>query len=94
MLREEDGVRFLEWESDVKALDFSFSVPVTGYYNLSVTYMTPESSFFSPKRHFKLDGEYPYKEAMNIEFRRQWVDDGRAFIFCSLPQRTSTNMNF
>lgn len=79
LLREEDGVQFLEWGEETQELTFSFTVPQTGFYNLAITYMTPESSFFSPKRHFKVDGEYPYQEAMNIEFRRQWADDGRPF---------------
>lgn len=79
LYRSGNGEGFIEWDNNTKELSFSFTVKSAGFYNLLITYITPESSFFSPKRRFKIDGEYPFKEAMNIEFRRQWVDDGVPF---------------
>lgn len=78
-LKTENGESYIYWDEKTEKLDFTFSVKESGFYNLLITYMTTDSSAFSPKRRIKLDGEYPFKEAMNIEFRRQWIDDGLPF---------------
>ncbi len=51
-------------------------VPQSGYYNLYVEYLLPESRGVAAERALYVNGEVPFEDARNIAFSRIWTDGG------------------
>ena len=51
-------------------------VPETGFYNLYMEYLAPESRGVPAERSVYLNGELPFDGANNITFSRIWTDGG------------------
>lgn len=49
-------------------------VPETGFYNISLEYLLPESRGVAAERVVYLNGEVPFEDARNISFTRIWTD--------------------
>ena len=51
-------------------------VPETGFYNLYMEYLIPESRGVAAERAVYVNGEIPFEDARNITFTRIWTDGG------------------
>ena len=49
----------------------------TGFYNIFMEYLIPESRGVAAERVVYLNGEVPFEDARNISFTRIWTDAGR-----------------
>ena len=73
--------RILLWSSEESVITWRFTVPESGIYELYVTYV-PITDLdgevigkgASIQRDIKIDGRYPFREAMNVLFSRTWTD--------------------
>lgn len=52
------------------------NVPETGFYNLYMEYLIPESRGVAAERAVYINGEIPFEDARNISFSRIWTDGG------------------
>ncbi len=66
----------LIWEKNESFIEWTITVPQSGFYNLNVEYITIENSVDTPKRTLLIDGNLPFKEATGINFYRLWTDNG------------------
>ncbi len=55
---------------------WTVDVPETGFYNLYMEYLIPESRGVAAERVVYLNGEIPFEDARNISFTRIWTDGG------------------
>lgn len=55
------------WEVDV---------PESGFYNLYIEYLLPESRGVAAERVVYINGEVPFEDARNVSFSRIWTDGG------------------
>lgn len=55
---------------------WNVDVPETGFYNLYVEYLLPESRGVAAERAVLINGEIPFEDARNITFSRIWTDAG------------------
>ncbi len=65
----------LSTESDSK-VTFTVEVPETGFYNVYLEYLIPESRGVAAERCVYINGEVPFEDARNISFTRIWKDGG------------------
>lgn len=68
-----DKALFADTDSSVS---FHVQVPQTGYYNLYMEYLIPESRGVAAERGVRINGEFPFEDAQNITFTRIWTDGG------------------
>lgn len=68
-----DKALFTDTDSSVS---FHVQVPQTGYYNLYMEYLIPESRGVAAERGVRINGEFPFEDAQNITFTRIWTDGG------------------
>ena len=68
-----DKALFTDTDSSVS---FHVQVPQTGYYNLYMEYLIPESRGVAAARGVRINGEFPFEDAQNITFTRIWTDGG------------------
>lgn len=55
---------------------FKVNIPESGYYNLYMEYLIPESRGVAAERGVMINGEFPFEDARNIAFTRIWTDGG------------------
>lgn len=81
----EGGVEVYDnYEGEAKALftdtnskvTWKVNVPETGFYNIGIEYLLPESRGVAAERIVYLNDEVPFEDARNISFARIWTDDG------------------
>ena len=53
---------------------FKVSVKESGFYNLYVEYLLPESRGVAAERGVYINGELPFEDAMSVTFTRIWTD--------------------
>ena len=53
------------------------NVPESGFYNIYLEFLLPESRGVAAERAVMIDGELPFDDAQNIVFTRIWVDNGK-----------------
>lgn len=70
----EDGEHTVRWNRDQGWLEWDFTIPQDGAYQLQVDYWPLESGYFSIVRGLQIDGDYPFKEAARLSFERNWRD--------------------
>lgn len=58
------------------SVSFHVQIPQTGYYNLYMEYLIPESRGVAAERGVRINGEFPFEDAQNITFTRIWTDGG------------------
>lgn len=68
-----DKALFTDTDSSVS---FHVQIPQTGYYNLYMEYLIPESRGVAAERGVRINGEFPFEDAQNITFTRIWTDGG------------------
>ena len=67
----EEKALFTENESIVT---WKVKVPQTGFYNLYLEYLIPESRGVEAERVLYINGKIPFEDAQNISFTRIWAD--------------------
>lgn len=58
---------YVSWEVDV---------PETGYYNVYMEYLIPQSRGVAAERVIYINGEIPFEDARNVSFTRIWTNGG------------------
>lgn len=51
-------------------------IPETGFYNVAIEYLVPESRGVAAERAFFVNGAIPFEDARNLAFTRIWKDGG------------------
>ena len=64
---------------DDSVATFSFQVENQGFYTLAITYCGIENKKTDIKRGIKINGEYPFKEAESISFKRIYTNETDEF---------------
>lgn len=67
----EDKALFTDTDSMVT---WKVNVPETGFYNICMEYLLPESRGVAAERVVYVNGEIPFGDARNISFSRIWTD--------------------
>lgn len=63
--------------TDTKSVvTWEVEVPETGFYNVVLEYLVPESRGVAAERAIYINGELPFDDAANMEFARIWTDGG------------------
>ncbi len=65
----------LSTESDSK-VTFTVEVPESGFYNVYLEYLIPQSRGVAAERCIYINGAVPFEDARNITFTRIWKDGG------------------
>lgn len=65
----------LSTESD-SLVTFTVDIPETGFYNVYLEYLIPESRGVAAERCVYINGEIPFEDARNLTFTRIWKDGG------------------
>lgn len=65
----------LSTESD-SLVTFTVDVPETGFYNVYLEYLLPQSRGVAAERCIYINGEIPFEDARNLSFTRIWKDGG------------------
>lgn len=69
-----DGGKVLRWLNGKGAVEWAFSVPEDGLYNLEVQYEPGSDSSASVLYGLMIDGKTPFAEAETVEFPKVWRD--------------------
>ncbi len=65
----------LSTESDSK-VTFTVDIPESGFYNVYLEYLIPQSRGVAAERCVYINGEVPFEDARNLTFTRIWKDGG------------------
>ena len=65
----------LSTESD-SMVTFTVDVPESGFYNIYLEYLLPQSRGVAAERCVYINGEVPFEDARNLTFTRIWKDGG------------------
>lgn len=71
-----EGVAKALYTGTNSEVTFEVEIPKTGYYNLYMEYLIPESRGVAAERGVMINGEVPFEDARNIAFTRIWTDGG------------------
>ena len=52
------------------------NIPQSGFYNVRLEYLLPQSRGVAAERSLMIDGELPFDDAGNMVFTRVWTDGG------------------
>jgi len=66
-----DKCLFTETESKVT---FTVNIPASGFYNVNMEYLIPESRGVAAERAIYINGELPFDDSLNLTFSRIWMD--------------------
>lgn len=67
-----DGISGVYLPQD-SVMEYTFSVPTGGIYNLKMLYYAVEAADTSIELDLKLDGEHPFREAAGLGLTRNWI---------------------
>lgn len=71
-----EGVEKALFTGTGSTVTWNVNVPETGFYNMTVEYLIPESRGVAAERAVFVNGEIPFEDARNISFTRIWKDGG------------------
>lgn len=71
-----EGVEKALFTGTGSVVSWNVNVPESGFYNLSMEYLIPESRGVAAERAFYINGAIPFEGARNISFSRIWTDGG------------------
>ncbi len=71
-----EGVEKALFTGTGSTVTWNVNVPETGFYNMTVEYLIPESRGVAAERSVYVNGELPFEGARNISFSRIWKDGG------------------
>lgn len=80
----EDVEEYKDYYGEARALytgsgstvTWEVDIPESGFYNVYVEYLAPESRGVEIERAIYINGEIPFEDAVNISFTRIWTDAG------------------
>ncbi|MCR5330542.1 MAG: extracellular solute-binding protein [Lachnospiraceae bacterium] len=58
-------------------VSWNVNVPTSGFYNIYVEYVIPESHGVPAERSISINGSLPFEDAQNVSFARIWKDGGQ-----------------
>lgn len=58
------------------SVTWTVNVPQSGFYNMYIEYLAPESKGVAVERAVYINGELPFEKAANLTFTRMWTDGG------------------
>jgi ABC-type glycerol-3-phosphate transport system substrate-binding protein len=70
----ESGRNMLSWSNESGWVEWTFTVPEAGWYELHLDYKALPGSGSSVIRGAMIDGQYPFAESERIELERMWKD--------------------
>lgn len=71
-----EGVEKALFTGTGSLVTWEVEVPESGYYNLYIEYLLPESRGVAAERVVYINGEIPFEDARNVSFSRIWTDGG------------------
>ena len=71
-----EGVDKALYTGTGSTVTWKVNVPKSGFYNLYMEYLIPESRGVAAERAVYVNGEIPFEDARNISFTRIWTDGG------------------
>ena len=71
-----EGVDTALYTGTGSLVTWKINVPETGFYNVAVEYLIPESRGVAAERSFYINGEIPFEDARELTFTRIWKDGG------------------
>lgn len=71
-----EGVDKALYTGTGSTVTWKVNVPESGFYNLYMEYLIPESRGVAAERAVYVNGEIPFEDARNISFTRIWTDGG------------------
>lgn len=71
-----EGVDKALYTGTSSVVTWKVNVPESGYYNLYMEYLIPESRGVAAERAVYVNGEIPFEDARNISMTRIWTDGG------------------
>ncbi len=71
-----EGVEKALYTGTESMVTWEVDVPETGFYNLYIEYLIPESRGVAAERIVYINGEIPFEDARNVSFSRIWTDGG------------------
>ncbi|WP_274361278.1 extracellular solute-binding protein [Paenibacillus thermotolerans] len=63
-------------ESEDSWAEYTVDIPVTGFYQMGMSYYALEGKRASVIRSVQIDGEYPFFQLKKMEFQRMWREAG------------------
>jgi len=69
-----DG-KVLVQDKDESWVDYEFTVPKSGIYEIEAEFYPPEGDTAPSRRAIMIDGEWPFLEARRLSFERLWRDE-------------------
>ncbi|MCL6458196.1 MAG: hypothetical protein K6T85_09340, partial [Gorillibacterium sp.] len=64
----------LKWKNEAGWVEWTFTAPSAGWYELHLDYMPLAGGNTSVVRGIQIDGQYPFAESEHIELERHWKD--------------------
>jgi len=61
---------------DLSEVTWQVEIPVAGFYNIYMEYLTVESRGVAVERELKINGELPFADAAKLYFKRLWTNSG------------------
>ncbi|MDQ8734702.1 extracellular solute-binding protein [Paenibacillus sp. LHD-38] len=74
VFHDEQDEAALRWENERGWVEWTFSVPKGGWYELHFDYKPLAGGSASVVRGVQIDGRFPFAESERIELERQWKD--------------------
>lgn len=71
-----DGVRAIQWDGEIAALEWRIDVPESALYCIETDYYAYNDKSADIQRELQVDGALLCVEQSNIHFMRRFVDDG------------------
>lgn len=71
-----EGVEKTLYTGTESKVTWEVDIPETGFYNLYIEYLIPESRGVAAERIVYINGEIPFDDARNVSFSRIWTDGG------------------
>ena len=66
----------VKWTNQSGILEWETNIEKPGMYRIELSYLPTPGRSGNIEFEFKLNGEIPFKEAMQLSFQRMWKDDG------------------
>lgn len=71
-----EGVSQALYTETGSVVNWKVDVPETGFYNVYMEYLIPQSRGVAAERVIYINGEIPFEDARNVSFTRIWTDGG------------------
>ncbi len=74
---EEGRVGVIKWTGEYTGFIWEVNIPQDGFYSFAIEYlsMSNNNSLGTPTRELSINGEVPFAEAVNLEFKKWYVDE-------------------